>query len=53
MYANIMSSLTGVSPPGMSLKFNAIGGWFCGSVSVIVAVVVAHESPEFWSFALA
>ena len=36
----------------MSLKFNATGGWFCGTISVIVAVVVSHESPEFWEFAL-
>ena len=50
MYEIIIASLTGTLPSGMSLKFNAIGGWFCGTISVIETLSVSHASPEFWLF---
>ena len=52
-YENIISSSTGESPPGKSIKFEAEGGWFCAMFSIIVDVVVSHVSPEFWEFPFA
>ena len=53
VYTSIMSSSTGVSPPGKIIKSEAEGGWFGVMDSIIMADVVSHVSPEFAEFPFA